>query len=58
MTLECINPTDLPVPEMYTQVVVATGSRLVFVSGHMCRSSKRHKKRCSQITNPQTSWSG
>ena len=33
MTLECINPDDLPVPEMYTQVVVATGSKLVFVSG-------------------------
>jgi enamine deaminase RidA (YjgF/YER057c/UK114 family) len=33
MTLECINPDDLPTPETYTQVVVATGSKLVFVSG-------------------------
>jgi enamine deaminase RidA (YjgF/YER057c/UK114 family) len=33
MTLECLNPDDLPVPEMYTQVVIATGSKLVFVSG-------------------------
>ena len=33
MPLECINPDDLPNPEMYTQVVVATGSKLVFVSG-------------------------
>lgn len=33
MSLELINPDDLPVPEMYTQVVVATGSRMVFVSG-------------------------
>ncbi len=33
MTLACINPKDLPTPEMYTQVIVATGSRLVFVSG-------------------------
>ena len=33
MTLECINPNDLPVPLTYTQVVVATGSRLVFVAG-------------------------
>jgi enamine deaminase RidA (YjgF/YER057c/UK114 family) len=33
MTLECINPDDLPRPEMYTQVVVAKGTRLVFVSG-------------------------
>ncbi len=33
MTLECINPPDLPTPETYTQVVVATGTRLIFVSG-------------------------
>ena len=33
MPLELINPDDLPVPEMYTQVVLATGSKLVFVSG-------------------------
>ena len=33
MALECINPEDLPRPEMYTQVVIAKGTRLVFVSG-------------------------
>ncbi|WNL45648.1 RidA family protein [Dyella sp. BiH032] len=33
MTLECINPNTLPTPQTYTQVVVATGSKLVFVSG-------------------------
>jgi enamine deaminase RidA (YjgF/YER057c/UK114 family) len=33
MALECINPDDLPTPATYTQVVVATGSKLVFVSG-------------------------
>jgi enamine deaminase RidA (YjgF/YER057c/UK114 family) len=33
MTLECINPDDLPTPTTYTQVVVATGSKLVFVAG-------------------------
>jgi enamine deaminase RidA (YjgF/YER057c/UK114 family) len=33
MTLECINPKDLPTPETYTQVVVATGSKLVCLSG-------------------------
>jgi enamine deaminase RidA (YjgF/YER057c/UK114 family) len=33
MTLECINPKDLPTPQTYTQVVVATGTRLVFVAG-------------------------
>lgn len=33
MTLQCINPKDLPVPETYTHVVIATGSKLVFISG-------------------------
>lgn len=33
MTLELINPDDLPAPETYTHVAVATGSRLVFVAG-------------------------
>jgi enamine deaminase RidA (YjgF/YER057c/UK114 family) len=33
MTIECINPPDLPVPETYAQVVVGTGTRLVFVAG-------------------------
>jgi enamine deaminase RidA (YjgF/YER057c/UK114 family) len=33
MTLERINPEDLPAPLTYTQVIVATGSRLVFVAG-------------------------
>jgi enamine deaminase RidA (YjgF/YER057c/UK114 family) len=33
MTLEGINPEDLPTPLSYTHVIVATGSRLVFVAG-------------------------
>ena len=33
MTLELINPDDLPTPVAYTHVVVATGTRLVFVAG-------------------------
>ena len=33
MTLECINPPDLPTPQMYTQVVIARGTKLIFVSG-------------------------
>jgi len=33
MALEYINPSDLPTPQTYTQVVVARGSRLIFVSG-------------------------
>jgi enamine deaminase RidA (YjgF/YER057c/UK114 family) len=35
MTLELINPDELPTPESYTQVVAASGSRLVFVSGQV-----------------------
>jgi enamine deaminase RidA (YjgF/YER057c/UK114 family) len=33
MALQCINPKNLPVPQTYTQVVVATGSKLVFIAG-------------------------
>lgn len=33
MALECLNPRDLPTPETYSQVVIARGTRLVFVSG-------------------------
>jgi enamine deaminase RidA (YjgF/YER057c/UK114 family) len=33
MTLESFNPGDLPTPDTYTQVIVATGSKLVFVAG-------------------------
>src|SRR5215475_14084002 len=33
MTLACINPSDLPTPATYTQVVVARGAKLIFVSG-------------------------
>lgn len=35
MTLELINPEELPTPASYTQVVVGTGSRLVFVAGQV-----------------------
>jgi hypothetical protein len=33
MTLELINPEGLPTPSPYTHVVVATGTRLVFLAG-------------------------
>jgi enamine deaminase RidA (YjgF/YER057c/UK114 family) len=33
MALECINPPDLPAPKTYTQVVVARGTKLIFISG-------------------------
>jgi enamine deaminase RidA (YjgF/YER057c/UK114 family) len=33
MTIECINPPELPVPQTYSQVVVATGTKMVFIAG-------------------------
>jgi enamine deaminase RidA (YjgF/YER057c/UK114 family) len=35
MTLELINPEELPTHASYTQVIAATGSRLVFVAGQV-----------------------
>jgi enamine deaminase RidA (YjgF/YER057c/UK114 family) len=35
MPVELINPDDLPAPESYHQVAVATGTRLVFVAGQV-----------------------
>jgi enamine deaminase RidA (YjgF/YER057c/UK114 family) len=35
MTIELINPDESPTPASYTHVVVATGSRLVFVAGQV-----------------------
>lgn len=40
MTLEPINPATLPTPESYTQVVVATGRRLVFVAGQVAEDER------------------
>jgi enamine deaminase RidA (YjgF/YER057c/UK114 family) len=33
VTLECINPPDLPTPPTYSHVVIAAGTKLVFVAG-------------------------
>jgi enamine deaminase RidA (YjgF/YER057c/UK114 family) len=35
VTLDKLNPSALPIPTGYSQVVVATGSRLVFVAGQV-----------------------
>ena len=35
MALELINPKDLPAPATYTHIVVATGSKLVFIAGQV-----------------------
>jgi enamine deaminase RidA (YjgF/YER057c/UK114 family) len=40
MTLELINPPDLLTPQAYTHVVVATGSRFLFVAGQVAEDSE------------------
>jgi enamine deaminase RidA (YjgF/YER057c/UK114 family) len=35
VSLESIHPDGLPVPPAYSQVIVATGSRMVFVAGQV-----------------------
>jgi enamine deaminase RidA (YjgF/YER057c/UK114 family) len=40
MTLELINPEQLPTPDSYTQVIAATGSRMVFVAGQMAEDAQ------------------
>jgi enamine deaminase RidA (YjgF/YER057c/UK114 family) len=40
MTLKCINPNDIPTPLTYSHVVVATGSRLVFVAGQVAEDGQ------------------
>jgi enamine deaminase RidA (YjgF/YER057c/UK114 family) len=40
MTLEGINPDDLPTPQTYTHVIAATGGRLIFVAGQEPEDSR------------------
>jgi enamine deaminase RidA (YjgF/YER057c/UK114 family) len=40
VTLQPINPADLPAPETYTHVIVATGGRLVFVAGQVAEDGQ------------------
>ena len=39
MTVELINPEGLPKPDVYRQVAVATGSKLVFLAGQVARDA-------------------
>ena len=40
MAVEQINPPELATPESYTHVVVASGSKLVFVSGQVSEDGR------------------
>ncbi|MFC9692143.1 RidA family protein [Kribbella sp. NPDC056951] len=33
MTVDLLNPDDLPTPTMYSHVAIATGTKLVFIAG-------------------------
>ena len=39
MAIELFNPDGLPKPEVYRQVAVATGSRMVFLAGQVARTA-------------------
>ena len=39
MTVEVLNPDGLPKPDVYRQVAVATGTRIVFVAGQVARDA-------------------
>ncbi|MFC9963935.1 RidA family protein [Nocardia ignorata] len=39
MTVELINPEGLPKPDVYRQLSIATGSRLVFLAGQVARDA-------------------
>ena len=39
MSVELVNPPGLPVPEVYAQLSVATGSRTVYLSGQVARDA-------------------
>jgi enamine deaminase RidA (YjgF/YER057c/UK114 family) len=40
MTIDLINPDDLPMPSAYTHVAVAAGTRLVFVAGQVAEDAR------------------
>jgi enamine deaminase RidA (YjgF/YER057c/UK114 family) len=39
MPIQLMNPDGLPKPDVYRQVAVATGSRLVFIAGQVARDA-------------------
>ena len=39
MPLECINPEGITTPEAFTHVIVAKGSRMVFIAGQVAEDS-------------------
>ncbi|TXR48471.1 RidA family protein [Phyllobacterium endophyticum] len=40
MRLKCINPEGISTPQTYSHVIVATGTRMVFIAGQVAEDSK------------------
>jgi enamine deaminase RidA (YjgF/YER057c/UK114 family) len=40
MALQCINPDGITTPETYSHVIVASGTRLVFIAGQVAEDSE------------------
>jgi enamine deaminase RidA (YjgF/YER057c/UK114 family) len=40
MTLKCINPDNIAPPQTYSHVVIASGSRLVFIAGQVAEDAQ------------------
>jgi enamine deaminase RidA (YjgF/YER057c/UK114 family) len=43
MTVTLINPDGLPKPDVYRQLSIAQGSRIVFLAGQVARDAEGHK---------------
>lgn len=43
MAVTLVNPKGLPQPEVYRQLSIATGSRLVFLAGQVARDADGSK---------------
>ncbi|MBP2331068.1 enamine deaminase RidA (YjgF/YER057c/UK114 family) [Kibdelosporangium banguiense] len=43
MAVELVNPDGLPKPEVYRQLSIATGSRLVFLAGQVARDAEGNR---------------
>ncbi|NRQ33735.1 RidA family protein [Nonomuraea sp. NN258] len=43
MAVTLINPDGLPKPDVYRQLSIATGSKLVFLAGQVARDANGHK---------------
>lgn len=43
MTITLMNPNGLPKPDVYRQLSIATGSKLVFLAGQVARDADGNK---------------